>query len=193
MTNWERTFWVCREHKVARKTAQEIATELWDDSTTGGVGMLDRQAAGFMTQNEAATKLGISTANWRSSVARGVIDPPTRRIQGSRRRYYNDADLQHIKNSPLPKKGIANHAEQRRKEGFYSKSDIARMCGVAVISVDYWVKKKFGAPTHPHKAHVGNFYNQQEADEFKAFMDARKNFPSRKFGRTQHGVIRDWL
>ena len=76
---------------------------------------------------------------------------------------------------PASNKAISNH-EKRREDGWYSKTDVATLCGVARIAIDHHIKKgRIDKPTKRLVSFPGFFYNKKEVAKITKFMASIKS------------------
>lgn len=121
---------------------------------------------------QAARELGMVPNTMHKYIKNGVVPGPTY-TKGKVSRYYHASELDHLREL-LEEHMKQPTARNVMPKGYYTIQAMAGLCGVPHISFNYWLKTgllpkpttKVGFWSYP-------FYNQQEADAIKAWIDKR--------------------
>jgi hypothetical protein len=144
----------------------------------------ERRNRGLFTIIEAAKYCGVPPSTLTHHIhAKNVLAPhtinPTCRLGsvGNRRNFYLKKELSILKRffKSLPKNPHLQLHLERRKNGFYSSTDVARMCGITQMPFTVHVKRKrIPKPTHEVQGCVGFYYNKKEAESIRQILKEKK-------------------
>jgi hypothetical protein len=174
-------------HKATiRRLIRDLETLLADSSDPGANKGERRARAGLLNKRQVAGLAKVSYSRVLDAISRGDIPAPSHRCGGGKWRYYTDDEAreiaQHFGKVGRGIGGTALIAAARRAAGLVSQGELAAMCGVAPVSIQYHRRiGRIPAPSRSYRCSTGYFYSADEAsrivENYKAWRAEHSFIP----------------